>query len=53
MKKTSSKKEEGFVMPEWQKEIVLKRIEEYERSPKSGKSLDAVIKAISKKHDYK
>lgn len=33
--------------------ILNERLVEYEKSPKSGKSLDSVVKAISKKHGFK
>ena len=45
--------EEYFTIPEWQKEIVSQRMLEHEKNPKSGKSLDTVMKAISKKHGFK
>jgi len=33
--------------------ILNERLIEYEKNPKSGKSLDTVIKSISKKHGFK
>lgn len=45
--------EEDFTIPEWQKEIVSQRMLEHEKNPKSGKSLDTVMKAISKKYGFK
>lgn len=42
-----------FDIPEWQKEILDKRLAEHEQNPKSGKSLDAVMKSISKKYGFK
>ena len=45
--------EEDFTVPEWQKEIVRQRMLDHEKNPKSGKSLDTVMKAISKKYGFK
>ncbi len=33
--------------------ILNERLVEYEKNPKSGKPLDTVVKAISKKHGFK
>lgn len=34
-------------------QILKERLVEYEKNPKTGKSLDTVVKAISKKHGFK
>lgn len=40
-------------LSEGELKVLNERLVEYEKNPKSGKSLDTVVKAISKKHGFK
>ena len=40
-------------LSEGELQVLNERLVEYEKNPKSGKSLDTVVKAISKKHGFK
>ena len=51
-KEIEQQEQEQFVIPEWHKEIVRERLEDYKKNPGNSLNWDVVQKEIEKKYGF-
>lgn len=51
-KEIEQQEQEQFLVPEWHKEIIRKRLEDYKKNPENGIDWEVVQKEIEKKYGF-